>query len=227
MPERDVKTLIAEVQQQVDDHNAKTGGVLEGKVRDVRKSRVVTIMVDPSEYSQRTIKWAVEHLEMSKTDSIVLCCVWERMTMEHLLAVDPYEMALGVTDAKVVNDETIDRQLKPRNEAMHAKMSKMVGELGEMMTKAIDEKLKRDHPDATPEDLDTRHPAIIPLLLPVDKLRSSNLIGQIACDAAAGINSDLLIVGCRGLGAFKRFFMGSVSRYVVEHASVPVMVVKD
>lgn len=39
--------------------------------------------------------------------------------------------------------------------------------------------------------------------------------------------SDLIIMGCRGLGAIKSVLLGSVSQYTVEHAKCPVMVVKD
>jgi len=39
-------------------------------------------------------------------------------------------------------------------------------------------------------------------------------------------NYDLIIIGTRGLGKFQEFMVGSVSKYVVSHASCPVMVVK-
>jgi nucleotide-binding universal stress UspA family protein len=38
--------------------------------------------------------------------------------------------------------------------------------------------------------------------------------------------ADLIIIGNRGMGMVKRFFMGSVSNYVMENAFCPVMVVK-
>ena len=41
------------------------------------------------------------------------------------------------------------------------------------------------------------------------------------------LGASAIIMGSRGLGAFKRAFLGSVSDYLVHHASVPVIIVKD
>ena len=38
-------------------------------------------------------------------------------------------------------------------------------------------------------------------------------------------NADLLVVGCRGLGAFRGMLLGSVSSYVASHAHCPVVIV--
>lgn len=40
------------------------------------------------------------------------------------------------------------------------------------------------------------------------------------------VTCDMIVMGSRGLSAFKSAFLGSVSQYVVEHAKCPVMVVK-
>ncbi|BBH24138.1 universal stress protein UspA [Paenibacillus baekrokdamisoli] len=38
--------------------------------------------------------------------------------------------------------------------------------------------------------------------------------------------SDLIIIGSRGLGGFREMMLGSVSHRIVQHAKIPVMVVK-
>ncbi|MGQ0605514.1 MAG: universal stress protein [Candidatus Nitrosotenuis sp.] len=43
---------------------------------------------------------------------------------------------------------------------------------------------------------------------------------------AKGRNSDLIIIGSRGMSTFKELLVGSVSLKVIHHASCPVMVIK-
>ncbi|KAJ3302538.1 hypothetical protein HDU76_005504 [Blyttiomyces sp. JEL0837] len=43
---------------------------------------------------------------------------------------------------------------------------------------------------------------------------------------AADIKADMLIIGSRGLGAFKRTLLGSVSDYLVHHVKCPVIVAR-
>lgn len=45
-------------------------------------------------------------------------------------------------------------------------------------------------------------------------------------DYAEKNNVDLIVVGSRGLSRFKKVFLGSVSTAILNHAKVPVMVVK-
>jgi nucleotide-binding universal stress UspA family protein len=46
------------------------------------------------------------------------------------------------------------------------------------------------------------------------------------CAIADEEQSDLLVVGSRGLGGLERLLLGSVSDYVAHHATVPVLIVR-
>jgi nucleotide-binding universal stress UspA family protein len=50
--------------------------------------------------------------------------------------------------------------------------------------------------------------------------------GDVIVDAAKTAGADLVVVGARGLGAFGRVLLGSVSERVVHNASCPVLIVK-
>jgi len=50
---------------------------------------------------------------------------------------------------------------------------------------------------------------------------------QEICDYAETHKADLLVLASRGLGAVKRFLLGSVSGYCVHNCKVPVLVVKE
>eukprot|EP00923_Selenidium_pygospionis_P045676 GHVN01078900.1.p1 GENE.GHVN01078900.1~~GHVN01078900.1.p1 ORF type:complete len:192 (+),score=25.58 GHVN01078900.1:142-717(+) len=66
---------------------------------------------------------------------------------------------------------------------------------------------------------------VFPLIVASPSVAKSS-IGDLICKTAATIQADMCIVGCRGLGSLKQFFMGSVSKFVLEHAHCPVTVVK-
>jgi len=67
---------------------------------------------------------------------------------------------------------------------------------------------------------------VYPLIVSSPSCAKSS-IGDLICTAAQKLQADLAVVGCRGIGAFKRFFMGSVSKYVAENCQSPVLIVKD
>ena len=50
--------------------------------------------------------------------------------------------------------------------------------------------------------------------------------GEAIVAAADSENADLIVVGSHGRSGVSRFFIGSVSDYVVRHAHCPVMVVR-
>ncbi|MFM9281321.1 universal stress protein [Paenibacillus jiagnxiensis] len=49
---------------------------------------------------------------------------------------------------------------------------------------------------------------------------------EVILDYAAEHGADVIIVGSRGLGGIREFVLGSVSHNVVQHAKIPVLVVK-
>ncbi|HAG07050.1 MAG: UspA domain protein [Clostridia bacterium 62_21] len=51
-------------------------------------------------------------------------------------------------------------------------------------------------------------------------------VGETLVRFAAQENADLVVAGARGLSAIRRYLMGSVSTFLVQHARCPVLVVK-
>jgi nucleotide-binding universal stress UspA family protein len=64
--------------------------------------------------------------------------------------------------------------------------------------------------------------------VPVKKrvLRGAASVVESITDYAAAQNVDLIVVGTRGSGGFKRLLLGSVSSGVVNHAAISVLVVR-
>ncbi|WP_261808042.1 universal stress protein [Paenibacillus sp. N3.4] len=57
------------------------------------------------------------------------------------------------------------------------------------------------------------------------EVRSGSITKEIL-DYADEINADLIIVGSRGLSSISEFVLGSVSHNIVQHAKLPVLVIK-
>lgn len=49
---------------------------------------------------------------------------------------------------------------------------------------------------------------------------------EVLLDFAKENGSDIIIIGSRGLGGIREFVLGSVSHNVVQHAQIPVLIVK-
>lgn len=60
----------------------------------------------------------------------------------------------------------------------------------------------------------------------IRKLNSASYPGAAIIDIAKKIPANYIFVGNRGKGTLRKFFLGSVSNYVVEHASCPVILCK-
>jgi nucleotide-binding universal stress UspA family protein len=50
--------------------------------------------------------------------------------------------------------------------------------------------------------------------------------GRIICEVARSWPADLIMLGRRGRAGLSEFFLGSVSNYVIHHASCSVMVIQ-
>jgi nucleotide-binding universal stress UspA family protein len=51
--------------------------------------------------------------------------------------------------------------------------------------------------------------------------------GLAIVEAATRLGSDLIVLGTHGRGALSRLFVGSVAEYVLRHASIPVLTVRE
>ena len=66
----------------------------------------------------------------------------------------------------------------------------------------------------------------LPADIKADKHVETGIIYKAILKVAETEHSDMIIMGSRGLGLFKGALLGSVSQKVVEHAKIPVMVIK-
>jgi nucleotide-binding universal stress UspA family protein len=81
------------------------------------------------------------------------------------------------------------------------------------------------------EDLDQARAFLDGLVAERPKVKSSTRVelgepSESICEVATQLGVDLIVVGARGLGAGRRFLLGSVSDRVVHHAHCPVLVVR-
>ncbi|WP_101845914.1 universal stress protein [Halobacillus sp. Marseille-P3879] len=105
--------------------------------------------------------------------------------------------------------------IKPTGPFTNAKMSESIGtELADQLKKDL-EKIKEEFKTV-------HHPIVTEALVG----KGENNPGIKICEYANKNDIDLIIIGNRGLGNVKKFFLGSVSNNVVQHAKCPVLVIK-
>ncbi len=66
--------------------------------------------------------------------------------------------------------------------------------------------------------------------IPDDYIKEIVLTGEPASailDAATQENADLILICTHGMGAARRFLLGSVTNRVVHHADIPVLIVQQ
>lgn len=56
-------------------------------------------------------------------------------------------------------------------------------------------------------------------------IHDSGKPGEVIISYSKKENGTVLVMGCRGLGKLRRTLLGSVSDYVVQHSSIPVIVI--
>lgn len=68
--------------------------------------------------------------------------------------------------------------------------------------------------------------ASVPVEIETDEIFEVGSPGAVIISVADRIGAELIVMGSRGLGTFAGVALGSVSTYVLEHAKIPVIVVK-
>jgi len=64
------------------------------------------------------------------------------------------------------------------------------------------------------------------IMVKADIPEATTSVVETIVNQAVKENADLIIVGTRGLGGFKKLILGSVSNGVVSHAHCPVLVIR-
>ncbi|KAG0447542.1 hypothetical protein HPP92_028273 [Vanilla planifolia] len=67
----------------------------------------------------------------------------------------------------------------------------------------------------------------IPVQVTVETVVMEGDAKEVICEAAYKFQADVLVVGSRGHGKWKRAFLGSVSDYCAHHVNCPVLIVKQ
>eukprot|EP00386_Alphamonas_edax_P013387 GDKI01041363.1.p1 GENE.GDKI01041363.1~~GDKI01041363.1.p1 ORF type:complete len:201 (+),score=70.61 GDKI01041363.1:67-669(+) len=172
------------------------------------RGRIILVAVDNSECSHKAVEWFAKHVKQ-KEDVLVLMTVWEEFP--------EYQSGTGIETesfvvARSVPEYPIPGLIMLRREDLHEQNEAAIEEGKKVIQQMYAQHLK----DTT----------VFPLLVATESGAKSAL-GDAICQAATALHCEMVVIGCRGLGAFKRFFLGSVSKYVVENCHTPVLLVKD
>eukprot|EP00922_Rhytidocystis_sp_ex-Travisia-forbesii_P046356 GHVS01069097.1.p1 GENE.GHVS01069097.1~~GHVS01069097.1.p1 ORF type:complete len:250 (-),score=63.36 GHVS01069097.1:340-1002(-) len=158
--------------------------------------RIVIMGVDASQYSREAVQWARQHNYISPDDIVVLATIWEEALEQYITTVD---MGLYAGLVSLNHDE-----IRKHNEEALDSARKMLKSFYQLYLADCD---------------------VFPLIVSSANVAKAS-IGDTLCKTAEALDATTIIVGCHGHGAFKRFFLGSVSKYVVQNAKCPVLVVK-
>eukprot|EP00922_Rhytidocystis_sp_ex-Travisia-forbesii_P040482 GHVS01060336.1.p1 GENE.GHVS01060336.1~~GHVS01060336.1.p1 ORF type:complete len:320 (+),score=76.89 GHVS01060336.1:397-1356(+) len=215
-------TAVTEEQQQTDISNLSPTIVRRPSTSAhsiPHKVRTVLVAVDASEASQEAVDWSRRQGYILPTDLVVLLTVWEEQ-----LEVG---MAREAHDRKGKEETTSGGTKEKIYRSLNSVYSGLLGIKPDAIREHNDEALRsacqlmKELYQLFLSDCD-----VFPFVVASNNLAQSS-IGSIICHTADQANADLIIVGSRGFGALKRFFVGSVSKFVIEHATNPVLLVKQ
>jgi len=163
--------------------------------------RVVLVCVDSSKASNHCAEWASKHC-LQENDIIILLTVWEDK-----IDVSSFAYVGAAHGIPVLPPSMIDSKEIYRNNKRHLDSAK------HLLRNMYEQYFKQNN-------------HVLSLLVG-SHVNDNDSIGQIIVNASEKLNVDLIIIGSRGLGAIEKFFVGSVSKYVIAHCRVPVLLVKN
>lgn len=162
-----------------------------------KPGRTIVIAVDEGPVSKEALEWSMDKI-ISKEDTIKLVTV-----------VDPAERPTFVTPGGV------PIEVDPNNCAPDPKQQEKRNKILNEFRDTLEKRLKGIN--CSTDSL-------------VSCLGSSGDQGRHICEFAAENKADMIVLGSRGMGSFRRsimgmFGLGSVSSYVVNHATVPNIII--